>query len=212
MGAELTDGGRKPRVTEDEILEVLATATDPVLSTAEIADALPIKRRGTLNRLRALEEAGDVASKQIGGRNTVWWLPRDQPDATGGRVAGEEPPTTDESVPPGQEEGRREEASAAPGELSAVEFPGGRSRDECETAVYAARDYLREHGSASMREIVTEVMPDHSLGYDVPDLEPGDRYRGSWWRKVVKPGLKALDGVAAPAGGGKWRYTGDVDA
>jgi hypothetical protein len=76
--------------------------------------------------------------------------------------------------------------------------------------VYAARDYLKEHGAASMRELVTEVIPAHPLGYDVPDLDPGDRYRGSWWRKVVKPGLKALPDVAAPAGGGKWRYTGEA--
>ena len=37
------------------------------------ADALPIKRRGTLNRLCTLEERDDVASKDISGRNTVWW-------------------------------------------------------------------------------------------------------------------------------------------
>lgn len=69
--------GRKPRVTDDELLDVLRESSDPVLSTAEVADQVPIKRRGVLNRLRALEEEGAVRSKRIGGRNTVWWVPFD---------------------------------------------------------------------------------------------------------------------------------------
>jgi len=67
-------GGRKPRVTDKDLLDVFHDAEDPVLSTAEVAESVPIKRRGTLNRLRGLEDAGDLESKQIGGRNTVWWL------------------------------------------------------------------------------------------------------------------------------------------
>lgn len=67
-------GGRKPRVTDDDLLGVFRSTSDPVLSTAEVADAVPIKRRGTLNRLQALEEDGELENKQIGGRNTVWWL------------------------------------------------------------------------------------------------------------------------------------------
>ena len=66
--------GRKPRVTDSDILDVFQNTPDPVLSTAEVANALPIKRRGTLNRLRSLEEAGGLESKEIGGRNTVWWV------------------------------------------------------------------------------------------------------------------------------------------
>ncbi len=67
-------GGRKPRVTDKDLLDVFRSTSDPVLSTAEVADAVPIKRRGTLNRLQVLEEDGHLESKLIGGRNTVWWL------------------------------------------------------------------------------------------------------------------------------------------
>jgi predicted ArsR family transcriptional regulator len=66
--------GRKPRVTNEEIIDVFRTTDDPVLSTAEVATQLPIKRRATLNRLEALEEEGRVDSKTIGGRNRVWWI------------------------------------------------------------------------------------------------------------------------------------------
>jgi hypothetical protein len=71
---DASGGGRKPRVADDEILDLFRGTSDPVLSTAEVANALPIGRRGTLNRLRSLESEGLFASKRIGGRNTVWWL------------------------------------------------------------------------------------------------------------------------------------------
>jgi len=67
-------GGRNPRVTDRELLAVFRESDDPVLSTSEVADAVPIQRRATLSRLRSLEEQGELESKQIGGRNTVWWL------------------------------------------------------------------------------------------------------------------------------------------
>lgn len=43
-------------------------ATDP---------SVPIKRRAVLARLRSLEDDGELASKTVGGRNTVWWIPDD---------------------------------------------------------------------------------------------------------------------------------------
>ncbi|MFC6823454.1 hypothetical protein [Halopelagius fulvigenes] len=67
-------GGRKPRVTDEDLLNVFRESDEPVLSTAEVAEQVPIKRRGTLNRLQTLKEDGYLESKQIGGRNTVWWL------------------------------------------------------------------------------------------------------------------------------------------
>jgi hypothetical protein len=79
--------------------------------------------------------------------------------------------------------------------LDAMDIPQAKDREPCRDAVYAVRDYLEEHGPASMREIVTDVMPDYPLGYDVPQLEPGDRYRGAWWRRIIQPGLRELDDV-----------------
>jgi len=209
-------GGRKPRVTDEDLLDVFRSTSDPVLSTAEVADAVPIKRRGTLNRLQALEEDGELESKQIGGRNTVWWF-------VGGERITPDERAVDEDAEKARtvRDRRREDTPDAPesdavdGPLEDVEFPAGRDREECSAAVYAARDYLREHGPATKREIVAEVMPEHPLGYDVDGalekVEAGDRYRGAWWRRVVKPGLKALPDVEAPArGASEWRYTGEA--
>lgn len=68
--------GPKPRVTADEILALFEKTDDPVLSTAEVAEQLPLQRRSVYDRLVKLREDGELASKQIGGRNTVWWQPR----------------------------------------------------------------------------------------------------------------------------------------
>jgi len=67
--------GRKPRVTDDEILQLFRDTSDPVLSTAEVTEQLSIKRSGTYKRLSALRNDGQLTGKDIGGRNTVWWIP-----------------------------------------------------------------------------------------------------------------------------------------
>jgi hypothetical protein len=251
MTEQATDGGRKPRVTDQEILEVFREHRDPVLSTAEVADQLPIKRRGTLNRLRRLEEEGEVISKQIGGRNTVWWLtdrarpladpgpendiaasglsePSDRPksgddasmEASGGPSSGSHPGGNAGETGPQETDSARESLQDAETDdirraISEVDFPSGRDRQQCIEAILAARDHLRENGPASMRELVAEVMPDHPLGYEVPEIEDeelvADRYRGAWWRKVVRPGLKACEDVQPATGGGDYRYTDEEE-
>jgi hypothetical protein len=85
--------------------------------------------------------------------------------------------------------------------LDDVEFPATVDRADAIDAIGAAREYLHEHGKATMRDFVTGVMPRYPLDYEVPELEPGDRYRGAWWRKVVKPGLESLPDVDAPSDG-----------
>lgn len=74
MNPDSEGPGRKPRVSDDEILDVFRSTDDPVLSTAEVAESLPIKRRGVFNRLQQLEEDDRLESKEIGGRNRVWWF------------------------------------------------------------------------------------------------------------------------------------------
>jgi hypothetical protein len=105
----------------------------------------------------------------------------------------------------------REPESPTPTDpLADLEFPQGRDREACLDAIRAAESFLREHESARMREIVTAIQPDHPLGYDVVELAEGERYRGAWWRKVVKPGLEALETVEKPSGGQReWRWVGE---
>lgn len=66
--------GPDPKVNKSSILDLFRETTDPVLSTAEVTEQVPLKRRAVYNRLTSLAEEGCLESKLIGGRNTVWWL------------------------------------------------------------------------------------------------------------------------------------------
>ena len=67
--------GRKPRVSDEEILDVFRNSPDPVLIASEIAEHVDITRRAVNYRLRSLEDEGVLCSKPVGGRSTVWWFP-----------------------------------------------------------------------------------------------------------------------------------------
>ncbi len=69
--------GPAPSVTDEEILALFRETSDPVLSTAEVAEKFSLQRRSIYDRLVSLREDGRVASKTVGGRNTVWWLSDD---------------------------------------------------------------------------------------------------------------------------------------
>ena len=72
----MSDGpGRKPTVSDDEILSIFRNTSDPVLTAPEAAEHFSISRRGILDRFKNLEEEGVLRSKKVGGRRTVWWYP-----------------------------------------------------------------------------------------------------------------------------------------
>ena len=195
---------------------------DPVVTAGELAEELPCSSRHVLDFLRLLERAGDVESKQTGARAVAWWHvervlparvpPEEHPaqsslDASSGLVDFSErlehPGEIDFEERLAQREnvdddaGHQEESDDDDlvDELTDVEFPSSRTREECIEVVRAARDYLRDVPSASMRDFVNDVLPEHPIGYEVVTLDEGERYRGAWWRKVVRPGLEAAPGV-----------------
>lgn len=69
--------GPKPTVTDEEILALFRETDDPVLSTAEVTEGVSLKRRSVYDRLTKLAEQEKLNQKEIGGRNTVWWLVKD---------------------------------------------------------------------------------------------------------------------------------------
>ena len=75
---DVPDAGRPPAVTDEEILDQFRESDDPVLIASEVADELPIGRRGIYKRLESLAEDGRLGRKKIGGRGTVWWLLEDE--------------------------------------------------------------------------------------------------------------------------------------
>lgn len=70
----MNTSGRKRRVSDEEIRQVFRAANDPVLTSQEVADELPISRSGVNPRLRELADEGQLSRKEVGGRAVVWWL------------------------------------------------------------------------------------------------------------------------------------------
>lgn len=205
MAESSNKGGRKPRVTDEDLLDVFRETSDPVLSTAEVADALPIKRRGTLNRLRALEAEGELDSKQIGGRNTVWWSTSSSTVDEGRREPATDTDRRDSVVESGDTvdgtdtpTGRESEhlAEDVRGYLEDNDIPP--KTEHGRNAVIDVFRYLREHGTTKTGEIQDAVYP---------------AYEGTWstartmWNALDR-NLELVPGIEK-GGYGEWAYTGD---
>jgi len=67
--------GRSPEITDEEILDVFRSASDPVLTTSEVAAEFELTHRGVRDRLDNLAEEGTLNSKDVGARAKVWWVP-----------------------------------------------------------------------------------------------------------------------------------------
>lgn len=139
----------------------------------------------------------------IGGGDSAEIAP---PEPASGDGRGGERDTPTNTPPPNDgppETGR--DGPRVDEHLADIDFPAGQERAACLETIAAVVQYLQTDGPASSREIVTAVMPGHSLGYDIPELEPGERYRGAWWRRIVKPALDELPGVEYREGYGDYR-------
>lgn len=65
--------GRKPSISDEEILYEIAVAPDPFVVAPELTDALGMTRQGVLKRLNKLAEEGHLGRKETGAI-TVFWL------------------------------------------------------------------------------------------------------------------------------------------
>jgi hypothetical protein len=226
----MSRGGREPRVSDEDILELFRETSDPVLSTAEVADALPIGRRGVLDRLHSLEDEKKLMSKNIGGRNIVWWLleadeigqesdrsgavggsPETTLDAESDDLDTRETPTVDDGLP----DEKVNTKTTAPNNLT-DDFGGAVDREQLRDALPGSGDllerrvdeilgmytFLKVAGEAEKSHMLKNVNP-KSVGYDS---------KASAWANMVKgrDTLRALPGVEPPRPGmSTWRYTGD---
>lgn len=74
---DMAKPGPAPAVTPEDVLEIFAARDDDSepLTAPEVADELGCSRTTALDRLGELANRGDVASKKVGGRSRVWWIP-----------------------------------------------------------------------------------------------------------------------------------------
>jgi biotin operon repressor len=203
----MADPGRIPKVTPEDVLAEFTEQEDRAepMTAPELAEALDCSRRTALNKLHTLEEEGDVASKKVGGRSKVWWVPL---------TDGERAPTDGRESDvrePGDRTGETLEDAVdgqdAEATLRELDLPGsGAKLDGRIEAVLRLYEHLKDHAGepVSRRELLDHVDAD-AVGY---------ASRESFWNNFVKANssqgretnaLVALPGVEE-WGDGEYRY------
>jgi DNA repair exonuclease SbcCD nuclease subunit len=71
--ANFERGRFEGEVTEQEILKVFDAADEPVLTTQEVADELPISCDAVTYRLNKMHDEDLVGKKETGARAVAWW-------------------------------------------------------------------------------------------------------------------------------------------
>jgi len=187
---------------------VLDAVDGPVILSADVADHFGVTRETARRKLKQLSDR-DVLDRRKVSRRVIYWR-ADGAGFDAGDLRGDPATTLDDtdaeqdartSAPvdapettPGErnaESRRTRDESDAVDPVDHDDLPDGVGVADAREAYDAVRSHLREQGPAGKQSIVTAVMVDHALGYDVPELEPGDRYRGAWWRRVIRPALAA---------------------
>lgn len=219
----MSDAGRGPVVSDQEILAVFESADEQRLLTREAADELPISIEELADRLDDLNERGLLVLEDEGAlEDDQWSLTPEafdeitisdeevetkieaQATKTTGSETSPREEETPESPPPDPQAGPLEPITDATADvLEAFDPPGTPDeqalRREALRHTYA---YLRERGGAGREEFEADVFPGASGAYDSPD---------DWWDEVIRPGLEAHPGIIASEEDDGWRFSESRD-
>lgn len=185
------DSGAYTREVSDAEL-LAAVRTHNPAATSEVAGEVDMTRQGVDRRLRQLRDDGRVNSKKIGA--SLVWFPVADETGTDADTAGESRRDTGAS-------GAESAADDSTGVSVGDDVPERIDDADARAAVSAAVTFVRDNAPVEKREITDAVRPAHPLGYGSGDGEGRDR--SAWWRRVVRPGLRA-SGVEYVNGVG-WR-------
>lgn len=183
------DGQYADRIPAETALEVFERREDVArpLTATEVMESLDCSRRTAHDKLNELVDRDLLATRKVGARSRVWWVPiRDDSAAvSSGESGGDEDP----------------ENLAVARAVERVDLPGtGPLLDRRRAALRAAYDYLVEYSAASKQDFVADVYPDNPAGYETGD---------GWWN-AVRPALGRLPGVDPPSEHATvWRFLDD---
>ncbi|MFB6081599.1 MAG: hypothetical protein ABEJ67_02140 [Halanaeroarchaeum sp.] len=175
------------RIPPEAVLSVFEEREDRArpLTANDVMAALDCSRRTAHDKLNDLVEDGLLATRKVGARSRVWWIPM-----TGPSDGGEADVTR----------GSPERPLAVEQRVRDMELPGSGPRlVDRQEAILAAYDYLRAHPSAKKSDFLEDVYPDHPAGFSTAE---------GWWN-VVQPALKELPQVDPPKERGHiWHFLG----
>jgi predicted ArsR family transcriptional regulator len=188
MPRERADSGQyRSTVAPQEVLDVYDAVPGPVLTSADVADALNVTRETARRKLNALADDGTLDHRKTAGRVVYWRA--DTTDAERGREPAETAPSaetraTHAPAETGHDEphtAATDDALAGAVDRVAAEWEGTDDRLAArKAAARAALDYAREHGSVSKQEAKEEVYPEHPVA---------DQNARTWYRKNIRPVL-----------------------
>lgn len=128
-----------------DVLAVFEERSDQArpLTANDVMDALDCSRRTAHNKLNELVEENALATRKVGSRSRVWWVPHMNPST---------------------------KSVAVESEIRAAELSGtGETLDQHREALRATYDYLSENPDTTETEILTEVFPENPAGYKTAD-------------------------------------------
>ena len=185
-------------IAPEDVLDVFDAVDGPVILSADVADHFGVTRETARRKLKQLSDRGELDRRKVSRRVIYWRADGDGFDAGGLRgdpsttlddTDAEHTATTASGTDPTETTGdaRNAESGRTRAESDAVdpvdhdELPDGVDVADAREAYDAVRSHLREDGPAGKRSIVAAVMVEY----------PPGRYRGAWWRRVIRPALAA---------------------
>jgi len=153
----------------EAVLSVFESRSDPArpLTANDVMEALDCSRRTAHDKLNALVDDGVLATRKVGARGRVWWIPFDSLAAEHAASGTERDHSIDL-------------------EITRADLPGsGETLERRREALRAAYDYLEANPNASTTEFLEEVFPQHPAGYETAD---------TWW-DAIRPALEDLPNV-----------------
>jgi hypothetical protein len=174
------------RIPLARVLDVFAAREDPArpVTATDVMDTLECSRRTAHNKLEALVERGDLATRKVGARSRVWWVPMDESAPTETAAS----------------DARDDRPPAVSNAIQQADLPGsGPTLDARREALSAAYEYLTEHPEAKKADFLRDVYSDYPAGYQSAE---------GWWN-AIQPALKQLPGVDPPEERGHiWHFLG----
>lgn len=173
------------RIPSESALDVFESREDQArpLTATDVMEALDCSRRTAHNKLNTLVEKGVLATRKVGARSRVWWIPIENA-----------------SVPNQSETIEQRHPQPVSNAIQQADLPGeGPTLEARREALAAAHDYLAEHPEAKKADFLRDVY--HSCPAQYESAE-------GWWN-AIQPALKQLPDVDPPKERGHvWHFLG----
>ncbi|MFC6836977.1 hypothetical protein [Halomarina ordinaria] len=194
------------KFSAEEALEIFESREDNArpVTADDVTEVLGWSRRTVHNKLKELVEKDKLATRKVGARARVWWIPQLE--------ESQEQDTSISSAPPGAPKPRQKETATSTGPETAEEVleiirddlsaRNEEQRMERSRAILSAYKYLQEHGEGDIKAAEIDDIKEHAYS-----KYPTERDADRQWDNYLREGLILLPGVEpSPGTSGIWYF------